>query len=284
MLGTSAMVAILGISGLLAARLVRATAALGTDAAVAESLAVAGVAAAANRLGRDAAFAAAPPAGWAGPEPLGEGSLHTKVEPEPGSPGVHRVRVRAQVGDSVRVLAATLREPPRLGPELLPNPSFEHGVAPTLGRGDEDAELRRVRLGGRRVAELDDRDEPSDGLEVPMPADLLTDATFRLAATARVTSGGDHLRVGLEARALHLVVQQAVVGPVAGAFVTIVDDLTLPPLPPLGSRYFFVETRDGTAGLQVDSVSLRRVLDPVAAEVLPGSLRWLADDDRPAGA
>ena len=142
-LATSVLVATLGISGLMAARLVRVSAVLSADASAAESLAAAGLAAAANRLGRDEAFAASPGSGWSAPITLGEGVFRTRIEAVPDSTGLHSVRVRAVVGDAVRVLQAEVREPVRLGPELLANGGFGSGLFPTTAGGDAELTLRR---------------------------------------------------------------------------------------------------------------------------------------------
>ncbi len=183
------------------------------------------------------------------------------------------------MGRSVRVLEAVLREPPRLSPELLRNPSFESGLFPSSGRGSDDAVISRVRT-PQRVIAVDDRDDPKDGIQQDLHAPLVPDATYRVSARVRLLAGPDTVRVGLERERTLVTAATFVRGSGGGAWAEVSGEVSAP-LGSGGTLRFFVQTEDDDRKLQIDWMSLRRVLDPVAAEVVPGSLHWVADDDPP---
>ena len=280
-LATTTLVAVLGISGLMAARLERVGTTLGADAAAAGALAHAGLAAAAHRLGHDAAWAAAPGTGWTTPLTLGEGAYSIRVTEDAYRPGVHAVRVRAVVGRSVRVLQAKVREPPRLGPELLLNAEFEEGLFPSEGRGSDGVEITRVRT-PQRVVAVEDRDDPGDGIQQELRTPLVPDATYRVSVRVRLPAGPDTVRVGLERETTFVGAATFAQGLGGESWAEVSAEVS-PPLGSGGVERFFVRTENDKKKLQIDRISLRRVLAPVAGEALPGSFGWVADDDPPPG-
>ena len=277
-LATAAMVTTIGLSGLMAARLVRASAALQADAVAAESLAAAGLAAAASRLGLDPAYAAAPGDGWSSPIVLGGGVYRTRITADPDAAGRHRVRVRAVVGDSVRVLAAVVREPPRLGPELLQNGGFDTGLHPTRVRGEQDVEVRLRRDEPAVHAQISRRERSSDGLTQEVRGGFATGAVYRLAARVRMPWGSDGVRIGLERRGFSVTTSTHHSARVGSTWERIEADLS----PPTGflatAEEFFVATDGEANDLHVGLISLRRVLDAAPAGVVGGSLAWLPDE------
>ena len=279
-LATSAMVAIVGVSALMAARLGRAQAALRADAAAAETLARAGLVALANRVGRDAAYAeAAASAGWSEPVALGEGSYRTRVDAA-ASAGVYPVRVRAAVGDSVRVHGALLREPQRLGPELLTPAGFSGGLSPTVVRGEAEASLERE---AERVYVEVSKD--GDGwIGLGREVDPEPGAVYRLAVLARTQEGGAAVGLGFE-RDAGFVTRADVADAWLGADWTEVEaERAFPASLTGGASRVFIQTDANGPDLHVARISLRRVLPAVPAEPVPGSLHRLADDPAFAGA
>lgn len=276
-LATSSLVAIVGISGLLAARLERGATELEADAVVAASIASAGLVAARAQLGLGPA---APAGGTAwGPEvALGEGAYRLRVTALGDRPGVHRVRVRATAGEAVRVLLAEVTMAAELGPELLRNPDFGAGLHPTENHGAGDPRIEVLDASAERFVRVSDRGSAGTGIEQRLVADLKPGSTYRLSCRLRQSDGGGVAVLGLVRPSVVLPATTSFIAATDEGFSRVQGDLQVPGGLANTRVRCFVRTQGNTDDLDIAGWSLREVLRPQPAQGVPGSRAWVADE------
>lgn len=276
-LATSSLVAIVGISGLLAARLERGATELEADAVVAASIASAGLVAARAQLGLGPA-APADGTAW-GPEvALGEGAYRLRVTALGDRPGVHRVRVRATAGEAVRVLLAEVAMGAELGPELLRNPDFQAGLHPTENHGAGDPRIEVLDASAERFVRVSQRSNAGVGIEQRLAFEPNANATHRLLCRLRQPDGPGVVTLGLVRPTVILPATSSFMVNAGEDFASVSADLDIPSGMINTRLRCFVRTEGNTDDLDIAGWSLREVLRPQPAQGVPGSRAWVADD------
>ena len=293
-LGVTSLVAVIGISALLAVRLQHAGVNDRADAVQARQSADAALRIVHARLAADPAWRSGFTHDvWSPAEPLAGDSFTFKLVDEDDGDLANdddpaRLVARAVSGHAVRLASVEVTSNLDAGSggdaAMIDNGDAEAGLSPFIGypSGNADVELSTESPhDGNQMLGVKNRDSTDAGLAVDVSDSIALSATYRVSAWVRVPAGSATVRVGFRLNELLSSRHVYVSKPVGAVWTEVVGDVTTPALSLLpSSSYFLISTASGTRELQVDDISVTRIEDPddAAPRIVAGSYRRDLDE------